>query len=65
MSAHPDPIIRRALAYDRARARVRRRVAALLAYIDAHPEATRATNPELRRLDDLEGEAGGLRRALI
>ena len=58
---HPDPIIRRALAYDRARARVRRRVALLLAYLDGRA----ATRPgELERLDDLLGEADATRRAL-
>ncbi len=64
MSRHPDPIVRRILVYDRAQARVRRRVAVLLAYLDGHPEATRGTDDALRRLDDLEGEADRLRRAL-
>ncbi|MCX7336324.1 MAG: hypothetical protein NTV85_32875, partial [Hyphomicrobiales bacterium] len=56
---HPDPIIRRALAYDRARARVRRRVALLRAYLDGRPRPG-----ELERLEDLLGEADATRTAL-
>ena len=59
-----DPIIRRSLVYRRASARMRRRVAALIAHMDAHPDATRLTDASLARLDDLLGEADGLRRAL-
>ncbi len=62
MSRHPDPIVRRVLAYDRAQARVRRRVAALLAYLDAVP--MRPPDATSRRLDDLLGQADRLRRAL-
>jgi hypothetical protein len=62
VSRHPDPIVRRFLVYDRAQVRVKRRVAALIDYLDAvdmrHPD------PETRRLDDLLGEADRLRRAL-
>ena len=61
MSRHTDPIVRRILVRDRAQVRVKRRVAALLAYLDANPWASRA---ETRRLDDLLGEADRLRRAL-
>lgn len=57
-----NPIVRRILAYDRARARVRRRVAALIAYLDA--ETTVNSDAKLRRLDDLLGQADRLRRAL-
>ena len=64
MSRHPDPIIRRILAYDRAQARVKRRVAALLTYIDAHPDACGERRNVLRRLDGLLGQADRLRRAL-
>ena len=62
MTRHPDPIIRRVLIYDRARARVRRRVAALLAYLDAEP--MRPPDAMTRRLDDLLGQADRLRRAV-
>ena len=66
MSRHPDPIVRRCLIYDRAQARVRRRVAALIAYLDAVPVgyAWRPPDAETRRLDDLLGEADQLRRSL-
>jgi len=64
MTRHPDPVVRRILAADRARRRVKRRTDSLLAYIETHPDAWRATDAELRRLDDLEGEADALRRAL-
>ena len=64
MSRHPDPIVRRILARDRAQARVKRRVAALLDYIQANPDARRATDAESRRLDDLLGESDRLRRRL-
>lgn len=65
MSRHPDPIVRRILAYDRAQARVKRRVAALIAYLDAGPmRPPRSPDAETRRLDDLLGEADQLRRAL-
>jgi hypothetical protein len=60
VSRHPDPIVRRILAYNRAQARVVRRVAALLDYLDAGLGA----DAETRRLDDLLGEADKLRRAL-
>lgn len=59
-----DPLRRRSLIYVRAGIRVRRRVAALLAYLDAHPETTRDESAAIRRLDDLLGEAERLRRAL-
>jgi hypothetical protein len=62
VTRHPDPIVRRVLAYDRAQARVRRRVAALIAYLDAEP--MRAPDAATRRLDDLLGQADRLRRAL-
>lgn len=62
MSRQPDPIIRRVLLYDRASARLRRRVAALLAYLDADP--TRTPDASLRRLDDLLGEADRLKKGL-
>jgi hypothetical protein len=62
MTRHPDPIVRRVFAYDRARARVRRRVAALIAYLDADP--MRPPDAVTRRLDDLLGQADRLRRAL-
>lgn len=62
MSRHPDPIVRRILAYRRAQARVERRVAALMAYLDT--ERMRPFDAETRRLDDLLGEADRLRRAL-
>jgi hypothetical protein len=62
MTHHPDPIVRRILAYDRARARCNRRVVALLLYLDAVP--MRPMDAETRRLDDLLGEADALRRAL-
>jgi hypothetical protein len=62
VTRHPDPIVRRILAYDRAHARVRRRVAALLAYLDAEP--MRSPDATTRRLDDLLGEADRLRRGL-
>jgi hypothetical protein len=39
-------------------------VDALLAFLDAHPDATGATSVELRRLDDLVGEADALRKML-
>jgi uncharacterized protein Yka (UPF0111/DUF47 family) len=65
VSFHPlDPIYRRVPLRARAAARVQRRVDALLAYMDAHLEATRGTDATLRRLDDLEGEADRLRREL-
>ena len=67
MTRHPDPIVRRILLRDRAQARVKRRVAALIAYLDTTAGrlgATRTTDPETRRLDDLLGEADRLRRAL-
>ena len=64
MTRHPDPIVRRILVERRAQVRLRRRVEALLAFIATHPDATRGTSVELRRLDDLEGEADALRRAL-
>ena len=62
MTRQPDPIVRRVLVYDRARARVGRRVAALLAYLDAEP--MRPSDATTRRLDDLLGQADRLRRAL-
>ena len=62
MSRHPDPIVRRCLAYDRAQARVKRRVAALLAYLDAEP--MRPPDATTRRLDDLLGQADRMRRVL-
>ena len=58
---HTDPLYRRHFLYDRASARTKRRVAAVLAYIDTHPRASRSTDAGLRRLDDLLGEAGELR----
>jgi hypothetical protein len=64
MTRHPDPIVRRILAGDRARVRTRRRVDALLVFLATHPDATRGTSVELRRLDDLEGEADALRKML-
>ena len=64
MTRHPDPTVRRILAGDRARKRLRRRVDALIAFLSTHPDVTRGTSPELRRLDDLVGEADVLRRAL-
>ena len=64
MSRHPDPLVRRCLVYDRALARTKRREELLLGYLYSHPEATRGTDDALRRLDDLEGEADRLRRAL-
>ena len=62
MSRHPDPIVRRCLAYDRAHTRVKRRVAALLAYLDAEP--MRPPDATTRRLDDLLGQADRMRRVL-
>jgi hypothetical protein len=64
VTRNPDPIVRRILVERRAQVRHRRRVEALLAFIATHPDATRGTSSELRRLDDLEGEADALRRAL-
>ena len=64
MNRHPDPIVRRALAYDRARARVKRRALALIDYVDSHPDWEWGECPGLDRLDDLVGEADALRRAL-
>jgi hypothetical protein len=64
MTRHPVPIVRRILAGDRARRRLRRRVDALIGFLNTHPDATRGTSDELRRLDDLVGEADVLRRAL-
>jgi hypothetical protein len=63
MTRHPDPIVRHILVYDRARARVRRRVAALIAYLDTL-EGILGPDATTRRLDDLLGEADRLRRAL-
>ena len=57
-----DPVLRRILAHDRARARVGRRVAALLAYLDADP--MRGADATTRRLDNLLGQADRLTRAL-
>jgi hypothetical protein len=62
MSRHADPIVRRCLVYDRAQARVKRRVAALIAYLDA--ETMRHPDAVTRRLDDLLGEADRLRKEL-
>lgn len=59
-----SPDHRRIAARARARARGTRRVGALLDYLADHPEATRFEDPELRRLDDLVGEAGRLVREL-
>lgn len=59
-----DPLRRRVVLRAHAVFRVKRRVTALLAYIDAHPEATRDSDDALRRLDDLLGEAERLRKAL-
>jgi hypothetical protein len=56
--------VRRILAGDRARKRLRRRVDALIGFLNTHPDATRGTSVELRRLDDLEGEADVLRKML-
>ena len=65
MSRHPDPIVRRILAHDRAQARVKRRVAALIAYLDVPAGyAWRTPDAETRRLDELLGEADRLRMAL-
>jgi hypothetical protein len=61
MTRHPDPIVRRLFVRDRAQARVKRRVAALVAYLDAD---TLYAEQVVRRLDDLLGEADRLRRAL-
>ena len=58
----PDPIVRRVLVYDRARARTRRRVRLLVAYLDADP--MRLPDATTRRLDDLLGQADRLRMAL-
>jgi uncharacterized protein YijF (DUF1287 family) len=69
----PDPIIRRVLIYDRARARVHRRVDNLLDYLNADCKdmpacgdgtGTRPPDAMTRRLDDLLGQADRLRRAL-
>jgi len=59
-----SPDHRRIIIEKRARARIRRRAIALLAFIDEHPTSTRATVPELARLDDLVGEADRLWRTL-
>jgi hypothetical protein len=59
---HPDPIVRRCLAYDRALVRVHRRVDNLLDYLNAEP--MRFSDAETGRLDDLLGQADRLRRAL-
>jgi hypothetical protein len=64
VTRHPDPLYRRHFLYVRAQARVKRRVAAVLAFIDLHPDCTRGNCATLRRLDDLLGEAGALRGAL-
>jgi len=40
-------------------------VDALIAFLSTHPDVTRGTSDELRRLDDLEGEADALRRMLL
>jgi len=63
VSRHPDPIVRRILVRDRAQARVKRRVAALLAYLNADNDAM-PYDAETRRLDALLGEADRLRRRL-
>jgi hypothetical protein len=39
-------------------------VDALIGFLSTHPDATRGTSVELRRLDDLVGEADVLRRRL-
>jgi hypothetical protein len=62
MTRHPDPIVRRILLRDRAQARVKRRVDALLDYVFRDPKLL--PDAEARRLDDLLGEADRLRRAL-
>jgi hypothetical protein len=59
---HSDPVLRRILAHERARARVRRRIAALLAYLDGEP--MRGADVTTRRLDDLLGQADRLMRDL-
>lgn len=59
-----DPIYRKVKLRERARTRVRRRVDKLLAYIDAHPGATRDNDPQIERLDDLVGDADVLVRLL-
>jgi hypothetical protein len=63
VTRHPDPIVRRILVYDRAQARVKRRVAALIACLDAGPAWPKG-DPEIRRLYDLLGQADRLRKAL-
>lgn len=57
-------IERQAALWRRSSARRLRRVMALIAYCDTHPDATRDNDAELRRLDDLVGEADQLRRRL-
>jgi hypothetical protein len=64
MTRHPDPTVRRILAYERAQARTKRRVAALLDYVGTGPLRPTLPDAETRRLDDLLGEADKLRRAL-
>lgn len=64
MTRRPDPIVRRVLLHDRARARTKRRVAALILYLEAYPDRTRDGWEALERLDDLVGEADALRRRL-
>lgn len=59
-----DPLYRRHFAYDRASVRIKRRVTALLAYIEAHPQATCGNSATLRRLDDMLGQAERLRKTL-
>ena len=61
---HVDPLYRRHNLHVWAGIRARRRAATLLAYLDAHPEATREAHAAIRRLDDLVGEAEQLRRKL-
>ena len=63
MTRHPDPIVRRILLRDRAQARVKRRVAALIAHL-GWDDTWGDPDAETRRLDDLLGEADKLRRAL-
>lgn len=56
-----DPLLRQADVYRRATIRRGRRALALIAYIEAHPMATRENDPELRRMDDMLGQAHALR----
>ena len=60
MTIRLQPYHSLAVTRPKARARLQRRVRAMLDYLKAHPESTSWNDPLLHRLDDLVGEAESL-----